>query len=172
VNPDVEPPVTTRLEAYALAGLGPSWRYTLPSGWSFTSKELRLAGWPGGRGKAAETLVLGFASDTRVPALVGVRAKDGQEAFRCELGYQPRSLPQLVELGPGSLLVMDGATSCGECDPPFAYSRARFQRFPMPGLTPANEPWPGTFGGPGHDHHEDPVYAAPNTSPSLTAEPR
>jgi hypothetical protein len=167
VNPGVEP-VSTRMEAYGLAGLGPSWRYTLPSGWNFTSKEIRLAGWPAGKGLPSETLVLGFASDARVPALVGVRAKDGSEAFRCELGYGPRSLPQLMELGPGSLVVMDGATSCGECDPPFAYSRARFQRFPMPGLTPANEPWPGTFGGPGHDHHEDPVYAAPNTSPSLS----
>jgi hypothetical protein len=56
--------------------------------------------------------------------------------------------------------MMDGAQRCGECDPPFAYSKARFQRFTLPGLAPAEEPWPGTFGGPGHDHHEDPVRAA------------
>jgi hypothetical protein len=54
-------------------------------------------------------------------------------------------------------MLMEGASTCGECDPPFAYSRARFLRFSMPGLLPANEPWPGTFGGPGHGHHENRV---------------
>lgn len=162
VNPPLAaPPLSTRLEAYSLAGLGPSWRYTLPLGWSFTSKEIRLAEWPARPGQAPETLVLGFAEDARGSALVGVRARDGQEAFRCELASAPRGIPQLVEVGPGSLVVMDGAETCGECDPPFAYSQARFQRFPIPRLTSANVPWPGTFGGPGHDHHEDPVYAAP-----------
>jgi hypothetical protein len=107
------------------------------------------------------TMVLGFATEGRRPVLVGVRAGDGSEAFRCELGYSPRTIPQLFELGPGSLTMMDGATSCGECDPPFSESRARFQRFTLPELEPAEAPWPGTFGGPGHDHHEDPVRAAP-----------
>jgi hypothetical protein len=161
VNPHVQPPISRRLEAYGLPGLGPAWSYELRAGWSFTSKELRLAGWPAGKGLGPETLVLGFASDGQTPSLVGVRARDGGEAFVCPLNYAPRSLQQLVELGPGSLVVMDGATTCGECDPPFAYSRARFQRFPIPKLTPAEVPWPGTFGGPGHDHHEDPVHVAP-----------
>jgi hypothetical protein len=92
-----------------------------------------------------------------------VWARTGQEAFQCPLDYAPRGIQQLMELGPGSLVMMDGATTCGECDPPFANSRARFQRFTIPNLTPAAEPWPGTFGGPGHDHHEDPVYAAPGS---------
>ncbi len=106
-------------------------------------------------------MVLGFAAEGQKPVLVGVRAGDGSEAFRCELGYTPRTVPQLFELGPGSLTLMDGAATCGECDPPFSESRARFQRFELPGLKPAEAPWPGTFGGPGHDHHEDPVRMGP-----------
>ncbi len=167
VNPNVQPPLSTRLRAYGLPGLAAAWRYELPQGWSFTSKEVRLAEWPELRGLAPEKVVLGFASDGQRPSLVGVRARDGSEAFMCPLNYTPRSIQQLLELGPGSLVLMDGATTCGECDPPFAYSRARFQRFSIPKLTPAAVPWPGTFGGPGHDHHEDPVYAAPQSQPRL-----
>jgi hypothetical protein len=160
VNPDVVPPESRRLEGYAVQGLGAAWTYELPAGASFVSKELRLGTWP--EGGVRRTLVLGFAAEGQAkPALVGVRAEDGSEAFRCELGYTPRTVPQLFELGPGTLTLMDGATTCGECDPPFSESRARFQRLTLPGLEPAREPWPGTFGGPGHDHHEDPVHAGP-----------
>ncbi|WNG42731.1 tenascin-X [Archangium minus] len=159
VNPDGVPPASPRLQGYAVPGLTPAWTYQLPAGASFTSKELRLGTWP--EGGVRRTMVLGFAAEGARPALVGVRTGDGSEAFRCELGYTPRTVPQLFELGPGTLTLMDGATTCGECDPPFADSRARFQRFTLPGLEPAKEPWPGTFGGPGHDHHEDAVHAAP-----------
>ncbi len=159
VNPDTAPPVSPKLEGYEVPGLEPAWTYRLPAGASFVSKELRLGTWP--EGGERRTMVLGFATEGRRPVLVGVRARDGSEAFRCELGYTPRTMPQLFELGPGSLTLMDGATSCGECDPPFSESRARFQRFTLPALEPAEAPWPGTFGGPGHDHHEDPVRAAP-----------
>jgi hypothetical protein len=159
VNPDVMPAGSSELKGYAVPGLKSTWTYRLPPGMSFASKELRLGTWP--EGGVPRTMVLGFAAQGTKPQLVGVRAKDGSEAFRCELGYTPRSVPQLFELGPGSLTLMDGAQKCGECDPPFARSMARFQRFTLPGLKPAEEPWPGTFGGPGHDHHEDPVRSAP-----------
>jgi hypothetical protein len=157
VNPNTEIVTSTELSGYTVPGLTPAWKYRLGAGESFVSKELRLAETePRGSG-GTETLVLGFAAIGEAPALVGVRARDGAEEFRCALSYTPRSVPQLFELGPQSLVVMDGAQTCGECDPPFANSQARFQRFPLRGLQPAEAPWPGTFGGPGHGHHESPV---------------
>jgi hypothetical protein len=158
VNAGVTTPAATRLQGYGLPALGPVWTYTLRQGQSLTTKELRLATWPAGAGLPPETVVLTTAVDgDNQRLLVGVRAKDGSEAFQCPLSYSARTVTQLMELAPGALVMMDGATNCGECDPPFAYSQARFMRFPMPGLLPAQEPWPGTFGGPGHDHHEDAV---------------
>jgi hypothetical protein len=159
VNPDTVPSASPLLRGYTLPGLELAWTYQLPGGASFGSKELRLGTWPDG--EVRRTVVLSIAGEGVKPWLVGVRAGDGSEAFRCELGYTPRSVPQLFELGPESLTLMDGAQTCGECDPPFSRSRARFQRFTLPGLTPAEAPWPGTFGGPGHDHHEDAVRMAP-----------
>lgn len=162
VNPNTTVVVSTELKGFTVPELTPAWTYRLGDGQSFVSKELRLAETlPGGDANGIETLVLGFVSDNLTPTLVGVRAKDGSEAFRCALSYSPITLPQLFELGPESLVLMDGASTCGECDPPFANSRARFQRFPLPGLQPAQQPWPGTFGGPGHGHHELPVRSAP-----------
>jgi len=160
VNPDsgvLDSPV---LSGFTVPDLTPAWTYRLGEGQSFTSKELRLAETLTGR-DGVETLVLGFVADGPTSKLVGVRAKDGSEAFQCTLAHTPNPLPQLFELGPESLVVMDGATTCGECDPPFAYSRARFQRFPLKGLQSAEAPWPGTFGGPGHGHHESPVRGSP-----------
>ncbi|HYH98180.1 tenascin-X [Hyalangium sp.] len=157
VNPDAGVATSSELKGYTVPELAPAWTYRLGEGQSFASKELRLAEtYPGGS-EGVETLVLGFMANGSKPTLVGVRAKDGSEAFQCTLAYTPRTVPQLFELGPESLVLMDGATTCGECDPPFAYSRARFQRFPLEGLRPAEAPWPGTFGGPGHGHHESPV---------------
>ncbi|MCP3104955.1 tenascin-X [Myxococcus sp. K15C18031901] len=148
--------VATELKGYRLPGLEAAWTYSLKrSGQALTSKEIRLATWPEVAGQPPETVVLAMMGDARsLPWLVGVRVRDGSEAFQCPLETTLLSEPNLMELAPGGMLLMDGATTCGECDPPFAYSQARFQRFPMPGLLPAREPWPGTFGGPGHDHHE------------------
>ena len=161
LSPDAGTVISTELRGYTVPGLAPAWTYLLPEGQSFATKELRLAETaPDGTG-SAETLVLTFVADAATPTLLGVRMSDGSEAYRCPLNYTPRSIPQLFELGPESLVMMDGANTCGECDPPFAYSRARFQRFPLQGMRPAQAPWPGTFGGPGHGHHENEVRAAP-----------
>ncbi|AEI63638.1 hypothetical protein [Corallococcus macrosporus] len=152
------PPAATRLTGFRLPDLEPAWAYSLREGQHLATKELRLATWPGAAGLPPETLVLTHAVAADNPGLlVGVRARDGSEAFQCSLDYAPRTLPQLMELGPGALYLMEGATSCGECDPPFANSQPRFLRFRVPGLLPAREPWPGTFGGPGHGHHENTV---------------
>ncbi|HEX8705505.1 MAG TPA: tenascin-X, partial [Myxococcaceae bacterium] len=157
VNPDATPVISTELRGFTVPGLAPAWTYQLPSGQSFATKEMRLADTePDGTGPA-ETLAVTFIAEGNTPTLLGVRMSDGSEAYRCPLGYTPRSQPQLFELGPESLVVMDGANTCGECDPPFAYSRSRFQRIPLRGLQPARAPWPGTFGGPGHGHHENEV---------------
>ncbi|AGC41381.1 hypothetical protein MYSTI_00022 [Myxococcus stipitatus DSM 14675] len=150
-------PTIAELQGFTLPGLQPAWTYHLRAHQTFTSKELRLATWPEAPGLPPRTVVLATAKDTRdeQALLVGIHATSGREAFQCRLDYGAHSVPQLLELAPGALLLMDGAETCGECDPPFAYStQARFHRFPMPGLLPAQEPWPGTFGGPGHDHHE------------------
>ncbi|WP_044190108.1 hypothetical protein [Hyalangium minutum] len=160
VNPDAGVVNSPELKGYTVPEFEPAWTYRLEEGESFISKELRLAETLPRGSEGVETLVLGFASVGLNPTLVGVRAKDGSEAFQCTLAYAPRTLPQLFELGPGSMVLMDGAETCGECDPPFAYSRGRFQRFPLEGLRPAEAPWPGTFGGPGHGHHESPVRGA------------
>jgi hypothetical protein len=157
VNPDAGPVITPELKGDTVPDLAPAWTYRLQEGQSFVSKELRLAETLQGGSEGVETLVLGFMANGVTPTLVGVRTKDGSEAFQCPVAYKPRTMPQLFELGPESLVMMDGAKTCGECDPPFAYSRARFQRFPLKGLRPAEAPWPGTFGGPGHGHHESPV---------------
>lgn len=157
VNPDEGGalPMATQLKGFELPSLNHAWTYSLRSGQQLTTKELRLASWPDAPGLPPRTLVLTTATNRENhQLLVGVGMSDGAEAFQCRLDYSARSTPQLMELAPGGLVLMDGATTCGECDPPFAYSQARFQRFPMPGLLPAKEPWPGTFGGPGHDHHE------------------
>lgn len=150
----------TELNGYALPSLGQAWAYLLEEGLYFTSKELRLATLAPAAGLPPETLVLAsaVADATHQRLLVAVRVSDGSEAFQCPLAYPARGIPQLMELAPGALVLMDGANRCGECDPPFAYSQAQFHRFALPGVQPAREPWPGTFGGPGHGHHENPVY--------------
>lgn len=161
VNPDAGVVISPELSGYKVPELTPAWTYRLAEGQSFASKELRLAETRPQGGGGVETLVLGFAADGITPTLVGVRARDGSEAFQCALAYTPRSVPQLFELGPESMVLMDGSGTCGECDPPFANSQARFQRFKLKGLQPAEAPWPGTFGGPGHGHHESPVRGTP-----------
>ncbi|NMO17665.1 tenascin-X [Pyxidicoccus fallax] len=149
----------TQLQGFGLPGLEPAWTYSLRDGQNLFTKELRLGTWPAGTGRPRDTVVLSTAMGADAqPMLVAVRVKDGSEAFQCPLSYSPRGVTQLMELAPDAMVMMDGATTCGECDPPFANSRARFLRFPMPGLLPASEPWPGTFGGPGHGHHENSAH--------------
>ncbi|MCY1029916.1 tenascin-X [Corallococcus sp. BB11-1] len=146
-----------RLEGYGLPGLEPAWTYTF-QGWPGpVAPELRLASWTTRPGLPPETVVLGTGlNGFGLPTMFAVSAKDGAEVFHCPVS-NATTPAQFLELGPDSVVMMDGAQTCGDCDPPFANSQARFRRFPIPGLKPAEEPWPGTFGGPGHDHHEDPV---------------
>ncbi|GHG88584.1 tenascin-X [Comamonas sp. JC664] len=159
VSSSSAPPAATELRGFRLPDMTPAWTYTVKAGQSLSTKELRLATFPRGAGLPPEPLVLTHAVGAgNERLLVGVRTVDGGEAFQCPLTYGPRTLPQLMELAPDTLFLMEGALSCGECDPPFANSQPRFLRFTLPGLEPSREPWPGTFGGPGHGHHEQAAH--------------
>jgi hypothetical protein len=68
-----------------------------------------------------------------------------------------RGVPQLLEVGKGTIAMMEGA-GCEKCDPPFAASFGGFHTFDTPHLGPAVAPWVGTFGGAGHDGQEDSAY--------------
>jgi len=136
---------------------------------SFWSDQVRLATWNTSRGP--RTVALTFTQDTvGVEALHAIDVRDGREAFSCPLDMSgARTAPQLFEVANQSIGVMSGALNpatggpaCGKCDPPFAGSAAEFFSFPVSGVTVPNEPWVGTFGGAGHDHHED--LPAPLTS--------
>ncbi|MGA9522296.1 MAG: tenascin-X [Myxococcaceae bacterium] len=140
-------------------GGGLVWKNQLPDGDSFISKELRAAEWtPPRTGAVTETVVLAFAQRSSRTSLVAFQARGGQELWSCPVSSSGWT-PQLFEVARGGFAVMDNAATCGECDPPFANSSARFQYFDVQGLSPANVPWPGTFGGPNHDHLENPLWA-------------
>jgi hypothetical protein len=139
------------------------WTHRLPGAAHFWSDQIRLATWrvpPGSR-----TVALTFVEDPTDPltpiSLRAIHVNDGSEAFSCPMLMVPRTSAQLFELGTNTLGLMEGATStdgspsCGKCDPPFAGTSATFRQFWVPGLDVADEPWIGTFGGPGHDHREE-----------------
>ncbi len=137
------------------------WTFALPEGDHFISEEMRAVSWtPARAGAATETAILGFATHSSVTSfLVAVRASDGQHLWSCPMNTG--AVPQLFEVARGSFAMMTSANSCGTCDPPFANSSGLFWTFDVPGLEPASVPWPGTFGGPNHDHLEDQVWSAP-----------
>ncbi len=129
------------------------WTYA-PQG-TMGSEQLRLARWRPSAASQPEDVALFFTQEASGLMLSAVRPKDGSFAFSCPLGGSFRTAPQLFEVAKGTLAVMENASTCGKCDPPFANSRARFHTFELPGIEVADVPWPGTFGGASHDHHED-----------------
>lgn len=81
-----------------------------------------------------------------------------ERVWACEIpdGGSPVSF----EVRPGGLAVMTdpipgGAGLCESCDPPWAGTQGRFFEVLVPGVLPPSMPWPGPWGGPGHDHQED-----------------
>lgn len=131
------------------------WTHHEPEG--FLSSQIRLATWKEKPSSKEETVALLFARRNSQTHLLALRARHGQEMWSCPLSYSQRSQPQMMEVALGVLAIMDGASTCGTCDPPFAGSYAAFHTFLLPGLGIASEPWVGTFGGAGHDHLEDAV---------------
>lgn len=142
------------------------WSKALPNTWSFWSDQIRLAKWETSKGPRtiALTFVQGKSrTDLEEPiyAMYGFDVVTGAEAFICPLRIPSRTPPQLFEVANGSVGIMNGAVDgfgdpgCSKCDPPLAGTTGAFFSVPTRGISIAQEPWVGTFGGAGHDHHEN-----------------
>jgi hypothetical protein len=150
----------TTLTAYEAGGPTPRWSHDVPAGFHFAGDQLRLGTWATSKGP--RTVAFTWLEDDarQVTRLHAVDVQSGVTAFSCEATVPPRTWPQLFEVVDGHLGVMggavdrDGGPACEKCDPPRAGSSAAFEVLDVPGVTAAQEPWPGTFGGPGHDHQE------------------
>jgi hypothetical protein len=140
----------------------PAWSSPLSGVDVFSSMEIRLARWTSPSDNVPTTAVLGFVERGTTQLLHAVEAETGAPLWSCPLAHQGRTAPQLFEVAEGTLGLMDGATTCGACDPPYAGSRAAFHLWDIPGLAaPVDVPWPGTFGGAGHDHREKVLPPSP-----------
>jgi hypothetical protein len=149
----------SRLYGYEAGLATQRWAHSLPEGFFFWGEQLRLARWSTSAGP--KTVALTFITDSTTRRLHAVDVQNGFTAFSCDISMPAsRTVPQLFEVADEHLAVMhgalsdDGSPSCGKCDPPFATSSAAFQTFDTKGLFTSPDPWPGTFGGPSHDHHE------------------
>src|SRR5205823_3523416 len=140
----------TKLFGYELANGQSRWTYQLPGADAFSSAQLRLASWKYDAALEPMTVALAFTQRAGAPTLVAIDARFGAEQWACPLGYSARTEPQAFELASGMMALMDGAATCGHCDPPFADSSASFHTFALSGVDVAREPWVGTFGGAGH----------------------
>lgn len=145
-----------------------AWTHTLQSGDWFVTRELQLIDWRGKIGRPTNEAVLSFASLAGVNHVRAIKAKDGSHLWSCPLSMPANHYPDTVAVANGSFAIMTGATTCGTCDPPYARSTAAFRKFIADGMTPAESPWPGTFGGPLHDHREKalPAILQPGTTPN------
>lgn len=143
----------TVLKGYEAGTPTQRWTHALGGGESFWSDQIRLAKWHVRGGE--RTVALTFTQALGKTFLKAIDTRDGSESFSCPISIGGRSEPQLVEVSDGAMSLMEGSDACGKCDPPFANSSAAFHTFPLPLISPAFEPWLGTFGGPGHDHREE-----------------
>jgi hypothetical protein len=154
----------TTLAGYEAGALQLRWSAVLPGAWTFWSDQIRLAKWQTSKGP--RTVALTFVKNESqgvqpVYGLYGFDVQDGAEAFNCPVMLPARTPPQLFEVANGSLGIMSGALDsvgnpgCSKCDPPLAGSAGEFFSMPTRGLSVADEPWVGTFGGAGHDHREN-----------------
>ena len=148
------------LNGYEAGVLQLRWSATLPGSWVFWSDQVRLAKWQTSKGP--RTVALTFVQNqSQAYGLYAFDVQDGAEAFNCPMVLPARTPPQLFEVANGSLGIMSGALDfdgnpgCNKCDPPLAGSSGAFSSVPTRGLSVAEEPWVGTFGGAGHDHREN-----------------
>jgi hypothetical protein len=108
------------------------------------------------------TVMLAFTGDAGARLVSGTDVANGASLFTCPIDLPER--PVQSALTPGQLTVMsgprptvDGFPVCDQCDPRWARTRNVVRTWSTPQLTPAVAPWPGAWGGIGHDHAEDPV---------------
>ncbi|MHB8877716.1 MAG: tenascin-X, partial [Myxococcaceae bacterium] len=153
---------TAQLWEYSTAG-NLSWTWSLPPGELFASDQLRLASWRFRADEPPQSVALTFVQRAAQPWLVATDTRFATETWACPLGGVLRTAPQMFEVAEGTVAVMEGSNQCGTCDPAFADSQAAFHTYSLPGIEPPFAPWTGTWGGPGHDHREDPLtgVAAP-----------
>ena len=150
------------LNGYESGTNTPRWKHRLGSGQFFGSDQVRLSSWSTSRGP--QTVALTFTRQAGHTQLHGIVARDGVEAFTCDVsGINLRSEPQLFEVANGSIALMEGSDACGKCDPPYAGSSAAFHTLQLPTISVStSEPWVGTFGGAGHDHREEQLSEPPD----------
>ena len=141
-----------------------TWTWTVPMTDQLLTRELRAITWHPRELARKETAVTTFVTRAGELSMVALRMSDGEELWSCPVDAPFATAPQLFEIARGSFAAMGNATTCGDCDPPFANSNALFATFPAQGIEPANVRWPGTFGGPGHDHQENLVPTAGNAA--------
>jgi hypothetical protein len=152
------------LKGYEAGTATQRWTHTLSAGETFWSDQIRLAQWH--VRDADRTVALTFTQALGKTYLKAIDTRDGSEAFTCPMKLEGRSAPQLVEISEGAMALMEGSDACGKCDPPFANSSAAFHTYPLRLISPALEPWLGTFGGPEHDHREE-VLVPHGVSPQI-----
>jgi hypothetical protein len=116
---------------------------------------LTLARWASPWGP--REVVLAFVQNSAGEVVLdGIELDTGAAAFSCPTTLQ--QVPLMTAMAPEGLVVMTPFDStsdpCATCDPRFARTRNRFARLALPGLTPSDAPWSGTWGNEGHSHHE------------------
>jgi hypothetical protein len=107
------------------------------------------------------TVLLSFTGDASARRLSALDVPTGAALFSCPIDLPER--PAQSALTAGQLTVMSGARplveglpECDQCDPRWARTRNTVRTYLAPQLRPASAPWPGAWGGIGHDHREDP----------------
>jgi hypothetical protein len=166
------PALSTTLYGYRADALVLAWTYGLPLGDYFLSDQIRLANFRSHPNDTPSNAILAFAQRSGRLSLMAVDAESGTELWTCPVDYSAAAGPQLFEVSTGGLGSMEGAETCGACDPPFATSHGHFRMLTVPGIEPSSAPWPGAFGGPGHPHHEALAFPQRPTSAAQERRPR
>ncbi len=109
----------------------------------------------------SRTVLLSFTGDASTRRLSAIDVPTGAALFSCPIDLPERPAQSALTAGQftvmsGPRAVSEGFPACDQCDPRWARTRNTVRTFLTPQLTPASAPWPGAWGGIGHDHREDP----------------